>query len=89
MALMPTRLCPRCQSNRHVTAFVPGNAWCQECRNRPMTPTEVLAELTRAQALTNPDLAAKQERLIQKLRAESGSDQEVLDKLRELFNLPT
>jgi len=54
-----------------------------------MTPTEVLAELTRAQALTNPDLAAKQERLIQKLRAESGSDQEVLDKLRELFNLPT
>jgi hypothetical protein len=53
--------------------------------NSPASPTEILAELVRVQALTNPALADKQNRLIQKLRSELGSDQQVLEKLRDLF----
>jgi hypothetical protein len=109
MGLMPTRYCPKCQSNRHVTAFVSGNEWCKTCRessteapapvprvasndihgkadlNSPASPTEILAELVRKQALTNPALAEKQSRLIEKLRSDLGSDQKVFDKLKELF----
>jgi hypothetical protein len=43
--------------------------------------TELLERLVSNQALTNPDLAEKQLRLIGLLRAEAGSDQEVLTKL--------
>lgn len=96
MVIVPSRFCPRCGLNRHVTTFVPGNALCSKCRSNPepervpgtpLSATELLAEFVRRQALTNPKLAEKQDHLIQTLRSQMTSDQEVLDYLLELFGL--
>lgn len=96
MAIVPSRFCPRCRLNRHVTTFVAGSNWCSNCRREPepervpgmsLSATELLAEFVRRQALTNPKLAEKQDHLIQTLRSQMTSDQEVLDYLLELFGL--
>jgi hypothetical protein len=97
MALMPTRKCPNCGQNRHVKVFIAGSDLCPECRAVPVSehpadspstaidPTRFLDKFAKKQALTNPGLAKKQERLIQGLREKLGSDQAVFDALSEIF----
>jgi hypothetical protein len=55
--------------------------------NNSESATERLSAWVREQALTDPALAEKISRLIQKLRSELGSDQQVVEKVNEIFGL--